>query len=281
VNPLEEKNAAVPGLRFLAPKEAYDALLAGAVLLDLRSDELVEMKAFSVPAICHIPHRSLATCLSELPKDKPLILADTSGVYTKSAAKLLLENGFTQVTCLDGGMLAWDEAKLPLDTDPDSMMYGECSCVMKSKKSKLPLAQAILFLCVANSARSQMAEGLARKLFPGLRILSAGSRPTRINPYAIEVLGEVGINARHYFSKHVQDIDPKAVGVVITLCAEEVCPIFPGPVDRLHWPLPDPASDDPALGREQMLERFRATRDAIQARLEAFGRERGLLSRDL
>jgi arsenate reductase len=125
-----------------------------------------------------------------------------------------------------------------------------------------------------------MAEGLARKLFPGLRILSAGSRPTQINPYAIEVLGEVGIDARFYFSKHVQDIEPNAVGVVITLCAEEVCPIFPGQVDRHHWPLPDPASDDPALGREQLLARFRTTREELQRRLEVFGRERGLLAQD-
>jgi arsenate reductase (thioredoxin) len=276
---MDPAGSRVQGLAFLSPQEAYDSLQNGAALVDLRSDDLVEMKAFAVPNIYHIPHRSLATCLSELPKDRFLVLADTSGVYTKAAAKLLLENGYTQIACLDGGMLAWDDAKLPLDSDPDSMMYGECSCVMKSRKSKMPMVQSILFLCVANSARSQMAEGLARKLFPGMRILSAGSRPTKINPYAIEVLGEVGIDARFYFSKHVQDIDPNAVGVVITLCAEEVCPIFPGNVDRLHWPLPDPASDDSTLSREDMLSRFRTTRDEIQRQLEAFGRERGLLSK--
>lgn len=268
----------VEGLRFLAPHAAFEQLQNGAALVDLRSDDLVEMKGFAVPCLYHIPHRQLSTCLSELPKERLLILADSSGVYTKAAARLLFENGFTQVACLDGGMLAWDEAKLPLDMDPDAMMYGECSCVMKSRKAKLPVNQSILFLCVANSARSQMAEGLARKLFPGLRILSAGSRPSKVNPYAIEVLAEVGIDARFHFSKHVQDIDPNAVGVVITLCAEEVCPIFPGPVDRLHWPLPDPASDDPSLDRETLLQRFRATRDEIQHRLEAFGRERGLLA---
>jgi arsenate reductase len=265
------------GLRFLAPQEAYASLKNGAALVDLRSDDLVEMKAFAVPTVFHIPHRSLATCLSELPKDRFLILADTSGVYTNTAAKLLLESGFTRLACLDGGMLAWDDAKLPLDMDPDAMMYGECSCVMKARKSKTPLEQTILFLCVANSARSQMAEGLARKLFPGVRILSAGSRPAKVNPYAIEVLGEVGIDARFYFSKHVQDIELNAVGVVITLCAEEVCPIVPGKADRLHWPLPDPASEDPGLDREAMLQRFRTTRDELQRRLEAFGRERGLL----
>ena len=276
---MDPANTGIQGLKFLSPREAHDSLLNGAALLDLRSDDLVEMKAFSVPNIFHIPHRSLATCISELPKDTFLILADTSGVYTKAAAKLLLENGFTQIACLDGGMLAWDDAKLPLDMDPDSMMYGECSCVMKSRKSKAPMEQSILFLCVANSARSQMAEGLARKLFPGVRILSAGSRPTKINPYAIEVLGEVGIDARFYFPKDVKDIEMGAVGVVVTLCAEEVCPIVQGNVDRLHWPLPDPASDDPALGREEMLTRFRTTRDELQRQLEAFGRARGLLSK--
>jgi arsenate reductase len=278
MNPLEEKNAPVAGLRFLSPQQAYAELSQGAALVDLRSDDLAEMKAFAVPSVFNIPHRSLATCLLELPKDKPLILADSSGVYTKSAARLLLESGFSQVTCLDGGMLAWDEAKMPLDMDPNAMMCGECSCVMRSRKSKMDLVQSILFLCVANSARSQMAEGLAKKLFPGLLILSAGSRPTKINPYAIEVLAEAGVDARFYFSKHVSDIDPKAVGVVITLCAEEVCPIFPGNVDRIHWPLPDPASDDPSLGREAMLERFRNTRDELQRRIKAFGKERGLLS---
>lgn len=274
---LEEKNAPVPGLRFLSPKDANAELQTGAALVDLRSDDLVEMKSFAVPSIYHIPHRNLATCLPQLPKDRLLILADSSGVYTKTAARLLHEHGFNQVACLDGGMLAWDEARMPMNTDPDSMMYGECACVMRSQKSRMEMVQSILFLCVANSARSQIAEGLAKKLFPGLLILSAGSRPGKIDPYAIEVLGEVGVNARYYFSKDVQDIDAKAVGVVITLCAEEICPVFSGNVDRLHWPVPDPASDDPTLGREVMLERFRATRDELQRRLEAFGKARGLL----
>jgi len=114
-----------------------------------------------------------------------LVLADSAGVYTKEAARVLFANGFLQVACLDGGMLAWDEAGMPRVADPDAMMYGECSCVMKSRKAKAPMVQSILFLCVANSARSQIAEGLARKLFPGLRILSAGSRPAPVDPLAL------------------------------------------------------------------------------------------------
>ncbi len=128
--------------------------------------------------------------------------------------------------------------------------------------------QSILFLCVANSARSQMAEGLARQMFPGLRIQSAGSRPSRVNPYALEVLAEQGIDAASHTSKSVQDIDPASVDLVITLCAEEVCPLFLGKAERLHWPIPDPASDDPTLAPEDLRGRFRAGRDEIRRRLE-------------
>lgn len=133
---------------------------------------------------------------------------------------------------------------------------------------------SMLFLCVANSARSQMGEGLARQMFPGLRIQSAGSRPSRVNPYAIEALAEVGIDASSHTSKSVQDIDPASVDLVITLCAEEVCPLFLGKAERLHWPIPDPASDDPSLTHDQLLERFRAGRDEIRRRLERLNAER-------
>ena len=134
---------------------------------------------------------------------------------------------------------------------------------------------SILFLCVANSARSQLGEGLARHLFPGLRIQSAGSLPSRVNPYAIEVLAEMGIDASAHTSKSVAGIDPTTVDLVITLCAEEVCPAFLGKAERLHWPIPDPASDDPALSPEDLRSRFRATRDEIRGRLEDLGRKRG------
>ena len=136
--------------------------------------------------------------------------------------------------------------------------------------------RSILFLCVANSARSQMAEGLARAMFPGLRVQSAGSRPSRVNPYAIEVLKESGIDIAGQASKSVQEIDPASVDLVITLCAEEVCPLFLGKAERLHWPIPDPASDDPALTPDDLRARFRAGRDEVRRRLEALGREWGL-----
>ena len=131
--------------------------------------------------------------------------------------------------------------------------------------------QGLLFLCVANSARSQMAEGLARKRFGDrLRVQSAGSRPSRVNPWAIEVMREVGIDLATHDSKSVETIDPNTVDTVVTLCAEEVCPVFLGKARRIHWPIEDPASDDPAISRDAMLARFRSARDQIQGYIETF-----------
>src|SRR4051812_40721510 len=96
----------------------------------------------------------------------------------------------------------------------------------------------VLFLCVANSARSQLAEALARKRFGDrIRIQSAGSRPTRVNPMAIEVLAEDKLDVSAHTSKLVDSIDPSTVDLVVTLCADEVCPAFLHPTSRLHWPI--------------------------------------------
>ena len=91
------------------------------------------------------------------------------------------------------------------------------------------MPKGILFLCVANSARSQMAEGIARSLAPpGVKIWSAGSRPTKVRPEAIEVLKEIGIDISEHRSKAVAEIPADDVDTVITLCAEEECPVFLG-----------------------------------------------------
>jgi arsenate reductase (thioredoxin) len=124
----------------------------------------------------------------------------------------------------------------------------------------------ILFLCVANSARSQMAEGLARDLLgPDIEVMSAGSSPSRLNPLAVEALAEVGIDIAHHRSKGVEAIGGDEIDLVITLCADEVCPVFLGRAKRLHWPLPDPATA-PA---DSATQRFREVRDELRNRLLA------------
>ena len=114
-----------------------------------------------------------------------------------------------------------------------------------------------------------MAEGLARSLAPeGIAILSAGSMPARVSPYAIEVMSEIGIDLSAHHQKSVEDIRKEEVATVITLCAEEVCPVFPGEVEKLHWPYPDPAGT--VGSKEEILASFRQVRDQIRAKLVAF-----------
>ena len=128
---------------------------------------------------------------------------------------------------------------------------------------------SVLFLCVANSARSQMAEGLARAVFgSAVRVQSAGSAPSRVNPLAIEALAEVGLDLAGHHSKAVDTIDPATVDLVITLCAEEVCPVFLGGAARLHWPLTDPDRKHEDLTHAERLHHFRVARDQIRGRLE-------------
>jgi arsenate reductase (thioredoxin) len=128
---------------------------------------------------------------------------------------------------------------------------------------------SILFLCVANSARSQMAEGLARQLFgDAVRVQSAGSEPSRVNPLAIQAMAELGIDLGAQSSKSVQTIDPGSVDLVITLCAEEVCPVFLTRAPRMHWPLQDPDRKREELTEEERLQHFRIARDQLRARLE-------------
>jgi arsenate reductase len=122
----------------------------------------------------------------------------------------------------------------------------------------------ILFLCVANSARSQMAEGLARELLGSdAVVMSAGSAPTRINPLAIQALREIDIDISHQVSKGIDAIDASGVDLVITLCADEVCPVFLGRARRLHWPLPDPA----AVPGDDAIATFRRVRDELRKRI--------------
>jgi arsenate reductase len=134
----------------------------------------------------------------------------------------------------------------------------------------------ILFMCVANSARSQLAEGFARQLFPEVEVRSAGSHPGKLNPHAVAVMKEIGIDISQQYSKSIDTLSPRfIVGLeyIITLCAEEVCPVMVvQKAKKLHWPFPDPATKEP-LPEAEALKRFRGARDTIQERIQEFKRE--------
>jgi len=133
----------------------------------------------------------------------------------------------------------------------------------------------ILFMCVANSARSQLAEGLAKNLFPNLQIESAGSHPGKLNPFAVAAMKEINIDISQHYSKSVEDLSPDFVqklDYVITLCAEEVCPTIITKAKRLHWPFPDPATKE-VLTDAEILNRFRTARDSISNKLGEFKKD--------
>ncbi len=131
----------------------------------------------------------------------------------------------------------------------------------------------VIFLCVQNSARSQMAEGIARAIAPeGVEVYSAGSAPSLVRPQAIAVMAEDGIDLSVHLSQGLDEVPVDRADVIITLCAEEFCPVVPG-AEALHWPIPDPAGHDEAW--EDQLVRFRVARDEIRRRLVAFFAEVG------
>ena len=136
------------------------------------------------------------------------------------------------------------------------------------------MPKKILFMCVANSARSQMAEGLAKKIFgSSAEIQSAGSRPTKVNPLAIQAMSEVGIDLSQHFSKTYDQVSPQFLAdmdFVITLCAEEVCPaLINRSATKLHWPFPNPAGKE-HLSLDEQISQFRTVRIEIEKKLTEF-----------
>ncbi len=124
----------------------------------------------------------------------------------------------------------------------------------------------VLFLCTANSARSQIAEGLARHLGgERLEVASAGAEPSSVHPLAIEVMAERGVDISGQRSQPLTDFVDLPFDDVVTVCdrAAARCPVFPGPARRHHWSMPDPA----AAPEAQRLEAFREVREALETRL--------------
>ncbi len=126
----------------------------------------------------------------------------------------------------------------------------------------------VLFLCTGNSCRSQMAEGWARHLSSDWEIYSAGLEPSEVNPRAIRVMAEAGIDISGQRSKGLDAVPVADLDIVVTLCgdAQERCPFLPGTHIRIHWPLPDPAQ---AQGTEdEVMAVFRSVRDDIRRRVQ-------------
>ena len=134
----------------------------------------------------------------------------------------------------------------------------------------------VLILCTGNSCRSHLAEGILRAAAGDiLEVHSAGSKPAGyVHPMAIRAMAEIGINISAHRSKSMNEFLDQNIETVITVCgkADQVCPMYPGQVNRFHWPFDDPAH---ATGtEEEQMDVFRRVRDEIKAKFEAWAAER-------
>ena len=129
----------------------------------------------------------------------------------------------------------------------------------------------VLFLCTHNSARSQMAEGLLRaKAGDKVEVFSAGTEPSKVNPFAIQAMDQMNIDIRAHTSKDVSDFLNEDIDYVITVCdrAKESCPIFPGTPEQIHWSFPDPAEVEG--GDEEKARAFYDTALQLSQRINHF-----------
>ena len=133
----------------------------------------------------------------------------------------------------------------------------------------------VLILCTGNSCRSQMAEGILKSVAgETLNVQSAGSNPAGyVHPLAIKALGEIGIDIASNTSKHMNKFLKQNVETVITVCgkADQECPVYPGQVNRFHWPFFDPAKAEGS--DEDIYAKFQAVRDEIQKVFTEYGEE--------
>ena len=140
----------------------------------------------------------------------------------------------------------------------------------------------VLILCTGNSSRSHLAEAILRQAAGDIvEVASAGSKPAGyVHPIAIEVLKEIGLDASAHRSKHLSEFLNQPVHTVVTVCgnADQVCPMFPGQVQRFHWGFDDPAH---ATGTpDEVRAVFRRVRDEIRATFEAYAQRLRKSSKD-
>ena len=144
----------------------------------------------------------------------------------------------------------------------------------RTESQLLRVKKKVLFVCIHNSARSQMAEAFLNRMCPGdFAAQSAGIEPGKLNPIVVQAMAEVGIDISQNKTKAAFDFIKRSehFHYVITVCDEtsaERCPIFPGVTTRLHWGFPDPSSF--AGTPEEKLARTREVRDTIKARIESW-----------
>ena len=133
----------------------------------------------------------------------------------------------------------------------------------------MPKKEKIIFICTGNACRSQIAEGVMRRLAGDkFDVFSAGSHPSLVHPMSIKVMKEIGIDITSHTSDPISKFLSKNINIVVTVCdnADKVCPVFPGEVERIHWSIKDPFKG--WNSHPDDLVNFRKTREDLTARIK-------------
>ncbi|MFZ2961301.1 MAG: rhodanese-like domain-containing protein [Candidatus Ozemobacteraceae bacterium] len=128
----------IGGIIHLTPKEACELARNGAIIVDVRDEMEMNGKKFIVPDVIYVPMKQLTQEFEKIPKDKPLILADSVGMKSKEAVLFLMKNGYTNIANLNGGIIDWEKDKLPTDINDDEVLAGQCACKLRPKKVYRP-----------------------------------------------------------------------------------------------------------------------------------------------
>jgi rhodanese-related sulfurtransferase len=122
------------GIYNVSPLQAFKLCQEGAIIVDVREDYLNRFKIFDVPGLIFCPKRQLSELIEKLPADKPLIIADASGIHSPEAVKIILESGFSgSCANLSGGLVDWEHSNLPIVINYEERLSGQCACQLKPR----------------------------------------------------------------------------------------------------------------------------------------------------
>ena len=124
----------VAGHILYTPREAHARCLTGSLILDIRPEVLCSYKSFDVPEVLYCPWQELESYLDQLPADREIIVADSSGIQGRQIITILLETGLTKIAGLAGGMVEWERDGLPVKLDNQARLSGSCMCQLKFRE---------------------------------------------------------------------------------------------------------------------------------------------------
>lgn len=124
------------GILHITPKEAFELISKGAIIIDLRDPDYLDYKVFDTDKLINIPLPKLKDNIDNLLKKGPIILADSSGLHSKKAVKLLKDKGFENVANMAGGFVEWERDGLPVGVDINERLTGSCTCQLKPRERK-------------------------------------------------------------------------------------------------------------------------------------------------